>query len=101
MIKNLQPLSMAESLEYLKKPESGDTDLIGFLKKFLQLKPGEAKEIREKIKQLNLLKVKSEHIAKIIDLVPEDANDLNKIFVDMGLDEDEAKKILELIKEYR
>ena len=33
--------------------------------------------------------------------MPENAEDLNKIFVDISLDEDEKRKILETIKEFK
>jgi len=101
MINNTKPLSMAESLEYVGKTEAGDSDVVGFIKKFVEIKPKEAKEMRGKFEGLNLLKVKPEHIAKIIDLMPEDIIDLNKIFTDVSLDEDETKKILDLVKEYK
>ena len=101
MINNTQPLSMAESLEYVKKEETGDSDVVGFIKKFIEIKPKEAREMRDKLDGLKLLKIKSEHIAKIIDLLPEDTNDLNKIFTDIGLDEDETKKILDIVREYK
>ena len=48
-----------------------------------------------------LLKIKNEHIVKIIDLMPEDASDLNKIFTDVSLTEDETKKILEAVKQFK
>jgi len=92
---------MAESLEYVGKAESEDSDIVGFIKKFVELKPKEAKEMREKLEDLNLLKVKPGHVAKIIDLMPEDAIDLNKILTDVSLDEDETKKILDIVKEYK
>ena len=47
------------------------------------------------------MRVKQEHIVKIIDLMPENAEELNKIFVDSSLDEDETKKILETVKEFK
>ena len=46
------------------------------------------------------MKVKQEHIAKIIDFVPEKAEDLNKIFNDINLEEDEITKILSEVKKY-
>ena len=46
----------------------------------------------------SLLKIKNEHIVKIVDLMPEDASDLNKIFTDVSLTEDETNKILDIIK---
>ncbi len=69
-----------------------------FLKKFLKAKPKQAKKIKEDLENLDLLKLKREHIVKIVDLLPEDASDLNKIFTDLSLNEDETNKILEIVK---
>jgi len=100
MISNRESLSMAESLDYLKKVES-ENDVLGFIKKFTKMKPEAAKEFRKKFESLSLMKVKSEHISKIIDLVPRTAEELNKIFTDVNLDEDETKKILDIFKEFK
>ncbi len=101
MIKNNKLLSMSEVIEYLKKTENSGTDIAKFIKKFAKLTPKEAKELRKKIEELDLMKVREEHIVKIIDLMPENPEDLNKIFVGVGLDENETKKILETIKEFK
>ncbi|MAG01916.1 hypothetical protein CMI42_01130 [Candidatus Pacearchaeota archaeon] len=69
-----------------------------FLKKFLKTKPDKAKKIEEELGKLDSLKIKREHVVKIIDLLPGDASDLNKIFTDISLNEDETNKILEIIK---
>ena len=98
MILERKSLSISEASKYINK-DSGEIQ--GFVKKFATLKPDKAKELREKIQAMDLLKVKEEHITKIIDLMPENAEDLNKIFSDVGLDEDETKKILDTIKEYK
>jgi len=98
MIKNNEPLSMAEASEYLGKIDS--TDVKGFIKKFTNLKPAEAKELRKKLENLDMMKLRAEHIVKVIDLLPENQEDLNKI-VEVSLDEDETKKILETVKEYK
>lgn len=100
MIKNAEPLSMADSLEYLRDESSG-TDVKGFVKKFVKTSVKDSKEMKKKLEELNLIKLKKEDIIKIIDLMPEDKEDLNKIFTDMGLDEDETKKILDTIKKYK
>ena len=47
------------------------------------------------------MKLKTENISKIIDIIPENAEDLNKIFTEVGLDEDETKKILEAVKQFK
>ena len=97
MIKTNDLLSMAEAIEYL--PKEDDTNIKGFIKKFTKLKPKEAKELKKKLIELDMVKLRAEQIVKIIDLFPENQEDLNKI-VDISLDENETKKILETIKEF-
>ncbi len=99
MIINKEPLSMAEALKYVKKEEAEETDVIGFIKKFVKMKHAEATKLKERLKGLDMMKVRDEHIVKIIDLMPENAEELNKIFADVSLDDDEAQKILNEIKE--
>ena len=102
-IKDIKALSMAESLELLESIE-GDEDkkkeLRGFMKKFIQIKLDDAKKLKKEIQDLNLIKIKQEHIVKIIDLLPETASELNKILTDISLNEDETNKILEIVKKY-
>ena len=47
------------------------------------------------------MKINEKHIAKLIDILPETAEEINKIFNDVELDEDETKKILDTIKEFK
>ncbi len=100
MIIQNNPLSMAESLEYLKKNEK-NSEVESFVKRFTELGVKDAKELRKKISELNILKINQEHISKIIDLLPDNSIDLNKIFVGVSLDDDETKRILDIIKEYK
>ena len=100
MIKNQKPLSMAEVEMYIKDSKADNQDIINFIKKFTKLDEKEVQKIRKEIMDLNMMKIKGEHIVKIIDFLPEDASDLNKIFIDMSLDEDERKKILDIVKQY-
>ena len=99
MIIESKSLSMAEVLEYVDKEDN--SEVIGFIRKFTKLKPADAKELRKKLTELDLLKIKQEHISKIIDLMPENPEELNKIFTDVGLDEDEIQKILDTIKQFK
>ena len=46
------------------------------------------------------MKLKEEHIVKIIDFLPETSEDLNKIFSDVSLDEKEINEILEIVRRY-
>jgi DNA-directed RNA polymerase subunit F len=101
MIRNNEPLSMAEISEYVKKNEENGTEIMTFIKKFSKLKPKEAEELRKEIENLNIIKIKPENIVKIIDILPETPEELNKIFTDVSLDEDETTKILETIKKFK
>ena len=100
MILDRQPLNLLEVKEILEKiPENEKkAQMELYLKKFLKIKAEKAKKIKEGLEKLDLLKIKNEHVVKIIDLMPGDASDLNKIFTDVSLNEDETNKILDVIK---
>jgi len=97
MINSNEPMSIPESGKYVEK----GSDFSTFVKKFTKLSPSEALEFREKLEKLDLMKLKTEYIVKIIDIMPENQEDLNKIFVGISLDEDESKKILDTVKEFK
>lgn len=101
MIHDRTPLSLDEVQEILGKiPENTKgEEMKVFIKKFLKAKPGQAKKIKEELETLDLLKLKREDLVKIVDLLPEDASDLNKIFTDVSLTEDETNKILKIVKD--
>lgn len=99
MIIDMKPLSMAEAREIIEEGED-EKEIGSFIKKFSKTEAKKAREIREELAGLGLMKIKDEYAAKIIDLLPEDAADLNKIFVDVSLEEDEINKILEVVKKY-
>jgi DNA-directed RNA polymerase subunit F len=101
MIKNTTPLSMAESLEYIEKDKRAEKPAADFIKKFVKITPKEAKELRKKLDDLKIVKMNDMTISKLIDIFPEKAEEVNKIFVDIGLDENETKKILDTIKEFK
>ena len=101
MITERKPLSISEAGEFLNKDSTESTEMIGFVKKFGILSLEKAKELGKKLEGLDLIKLREEHISKIIDLMPDNKEDLNKIFVDMSLDEDETNKLLDTIKEFK
>lgn len=100
MIRKSEPLSMPEVLGYLDKKEENEANLIGFIEKFTKLDSKKAKELKSKLEGLELMKLKDEDVVKIIDIMPENLEELNKILSGVNLDEDETKKILETIKEF-
>ena len=100
-IKNSEPLSMAEVVEFVEKENEDESNVIGFIKKFNKINSKDAKELKEELNKLEIIKIKTDYIIKMIDLLPETSEELNKIFVDVSLDEDETKNILDTIKKYK
>lgn len=92
---------MAESLEYIEKDKKSEKPVADFIKKFSKISPKEAKELRKKLEELKIVKMNDSNISKLIDILPEKAEEINKIFIDIGLDENETKKILDTIKEFK
>ncbi len=103
MIKNMQELSMAEVKKILKAKEYSEKkkQLESFMKKFSKIQSKKAEELKKELEGLEMLKLKPEYIVKIIDILPEDASDLNKVFSEINLDEDETNKVLEIVKKYK
>lgn len=99
VIKEQTPLTLAEVTGL-----AGDSERAGqakaFIKQFSKMKPEKAKEIRKDLVDLELLKLKEEHIVKIVDFMPEDAEDVIKILPEVSLNQDEINKILEAVKKH-
>lgn len=97
MIKKSEPLTLPEVISL-----SGDTEkekaVNDFIKEFVSMKPEKAKELKEKLAGLDIIKLKPRHIVKIIDFMPQDAEDLNKIISDASLNQEEISKVLQTIK---
>jgi DNA-directed RNA polymerase subunit F len=98
MINNSQPLSLAEVKHYMK--DSTNEVMHAYLKEFCHIEFAEAKKLEEEIRAINSPKVREEHIVKIIDFLPKDAEEVNKIFADVSLTEQEANAFVEIVKKY-
>jgi len=100
MIKEKKPLAMCEVEGLLKKVKETDRikDLKTFIKKFSETDEKKGKKIEEELEKLDIIKIKESDIKKIIDLLPENAAELNKIVTEASLDSDETNKILEAVK---
>jgi DNA-directed RNA polymerase subunit F len=99
MIENSKALSMSESVEYVQGEDH--QEIRGFMGKFVKLSLEDSKALRETLEKLDLMKLRANHISKIIDLLPESKEELNKIVTDVSLEEDEVTKILDAIKQYK
>ena len=99
MIISMKPLCLAEVKELAgdlsEKPELRD-----YLKEFCQIDKKKSLSLSDAINGLNNPKIKEECAVKIIDLLPRDAESINKIFSDISLDEKEVNDILAVVKEY-
>jgi len=99
MILSKKPLSLAEVKEYRKKSKSEEDKPIDiYLDKFCKTTKDKAEKIEEALTALNNPKIRAEQIVKIIDTMPEDAEDVNKVFNEMGLTEEEANAVLAIVK---
>jgi len=96
----MRPLTLKEAQELVKANE-GQEEIIPYFKKFVKLKAKEVAEMKKELEELNNHKIKSEHIVKIIDFLPEDASDVNKIFTEISLDENEIKQITDIVKKFK
>lgn len=83
---------------------AGDTEkemqIKAFIKKFVDVDVEKAKNMRKELNELDLIKLKDEHIVKIIDFMPKDAEDLNKVAADVSFDQEETTKILDVVKKF-
>ncbi len=99
MILDMQPVTLAEVREIVKGIEE-KKNLEDYLKKYCKISKENALSMSEEIRGLNNLKIKNEHIVKVVDLLPKDAEDINKVFNDVSLNEEEINALLEIVRKY-
>jgi DNA-directed RNA polymerase subunit F len=99
MIKTSRPITMAETLELSKNSEKFDS-IKNFIKNFNILDYDKAKNLTDELRSLNILKLKESHIVKIVDFIPQNIEDINKIILDVSFDADEVNKILGITKNH-
>jgi DNA-directed RNA polymerase subunit F len=100
MIKDKKPLTMYEATEVIDKLKETDKakELQIFIEKFSELNVKEAKKIKEALEKLDIAKLKQADVVKIVEIFPDSATELNKIFSETSLDTEETSKILDAIK---
>lgn len=99
MIISIKPLDISEAKELAGDVEERK-NLAEYFKKFCKVELKDAKSLAEELRALNNVKIKEEYVSKVIDFLPKDSEDLNKIFTDVSLDEKETATILEIVKKY-
>ncbi|MFA5020234.1 MAG: hypothetical protein WC533_04000 [Candidatus Pacearchaeota archaeon] len=100
MIKQMQPLTLNEAKELIKE-YGGKEEVISHINRFSKLKKKSAEDLKKELVALENHKIREEQIIKIVDFLPEDASDINKIFVDVSLDEHEIKQITDIVSKYK
>jgi DNA-directed RNA polymerase subunit F len=94
-----KPLTMSEVVSL-----AGDSDreknVKEFIRRFNKMSVEKAVEMKQELEALDLIKLKDKHIVKIVDFMPVDAMDLNKILEDVSLDQEAVTKILDVVKKY-
>ena len=98
MIISKKSLTFAEVKELMKNVEN--PQMQDYMKAFSKLSEDKAHSLIEEINALNNPKLKEEHIIKIADFLPRDAEDLSKIVLDVSLSEEEINAILNIVKKY-
>jgi DNA-directed RNA polymerase subunit F len=96
---NKKPLTLAELKSYGKHFEENKV-VNDYLKTFTKLTKEKADKLMEEVRALNSPKIKEENIIKLADMLPEDAEDINKIFLEVSLSEEESNAILNIVKQY-
>ncbi len=97
-----RPISMAEVKDILsknEKPLSKGAVTIEYLKSIPVAKLDKAKDLIEKLKSLEITRLKDKYIIKIVDIMPKDMDSLKMILSqDITLKQEEWQKILNIVK---
>lgn len=99
MILNKKALTLAEVKEYVPKSDE-KRPIDEYLTKFGKLNKQKAHQLADDIRAINNPKIREEDVVKVVDFLPQDASDVNKIFNEVSLSEEEIAKILETVKKY-
>ena len=72
-----------------------------YLNTFVTLTEKEAKELKKKMEELNISRLKDRHIVKVLDIMPEDLDGLKALFAgeNITIKQEDLARILEIIKQ--
>jgi len=99
MILERTAVTLAEVKEIVNDLE-GKEDLNVYLKKFNKLTKDKALALSEEIQGLENMKIRGDDVIKLVDFLPKDVEDLNKIFREVSLTEEESNAIIDITKKY-
>jgi DNA-directed RNA polymerase subunit F len=99
MILEKKAVTLAETKAIVDKLEEKE-EIKKYLKKFTKLTREKANSLMKEVRELNNPKIKGDDLIKLADFPPKDAEDVNKIFTDSTLNEEEVNAILEITKKH-
>ncbi len=100
MILNKTPLSLAQVKVYASDVLEENKILADYLKAFGKLTKEKAESLASEVQALNNPKIKEDLVVKVVDFLPQDAEDVNKIFLENSLSEEETQALLAVVKKY-
>ncbi len=101
------PLSLIEVRESLESVNKRDKELspkatkvVDYISKTSNLKMKEFNELKKKLHESGVERLKEKHISKLIDIMPKDIDSIKAVFAgdNLILKQEDLKKILECIK---
>ena len=100
-----QPVTLAEIKSVLEKNKTNDfraQKTLEYVKEFAKLKKKQAEELKQKLQELNIVRLKEEIIVKIVDLLPKSEGELKAILqsFNVTLPKDQLKSILNVVVEF-
>lgn len=74
-----------------------------YLDHFATLSDKDAEELKKKIEELNISRLRQEHICKLLDVLPADQDDVKSVLqgYSLTITNENLKKIADVIKEYK
>lgn len=103
-----KPLSLVEVQQLLEKIQKRDPELNyasakvkEYLSSFVPITPEQKETLYKKLKALELIRLKEEHLAKIIDFLPREANELKALLqaYPLSLLKKDQESIVEVVKD--
>lgn len=97
----ISAVDLKERLEAIKKRDKEltkkATKTVEYLNTFVSLKHKDAEDIKKRILSLNIPRLKDRHIAKILDIMPQEIESLKMLFTgeNITIKQEDLAKILE------
>lgn len=105
-----EPITLAEAKEQLAEIKKRDTELSfrgnkteEYLNEFAHLSASKAKELKKKLLDLKISRLKDDQITKIIDLLPMTVDDLKVVLAayTLSLSKKDLEQVVAVVKEFK